>query len=651
MKTRRAAALATVLLMALMGCSSDSPTEPSTGGGSGGSNNPPTSDIAITLTAANPNPVVGSSTLITARATTAGNNVVDGTAIEFSTTFGNFVETAEVFALRTTASGAATVTLTSATAGTALVTARLGAISRTITVTFKVDGGGGGVGPTISSVNPASGPPAGNQIVTITGTNLKGPVRVFFGGKEATIVSATETEIRVITPPATLAAGSEFLSVDVRVITEAGTPSEGAATLTNGYRYEQEILTPSVTTLSPTTGPNEGNTRFTIFGSGFQSPVKVFFGSGATEVEVEVISVTFSQIQAITPPASGLGASFINNTVSMRVLNLASNTQVTFANAFRYGPMIEITGFQPATGSHLGGDRITIFGFGFDDPVSVSIGDIPAQVIRVSGTEVIVLTSGLLDCGTAASGPITVTNLEQSGTQNNTATSAATFTYLVTTKILGVSPLPLVEGGVATITVDDPGLGAVKFSVGGKTVFPTSPLPTDPFAVTAFTIVVPTGFNFDEEDCLTGGNVSGTRNTITDFDVVFENILNGCTADISVPIAPLDTTCVTDPEITVSPAGAFGNVNEGTMVDRVFTVTNIGGVPVSGMSISGVTAPFNVQVPLGTTSLAAGASTNFTIRFSPPVTGVATLYDGITASVNFTGGSFDVALSGTGVVP
>ena len=654
MRTRTAAVLATVLLLALAGCQSKSPTEPTTGGGGGGgTTNPPTSDIVITLTATNPNPIVGSSTLITARVTSGGSVVVDGTAIEFATNFGLFSETADTFALRTTTAGAATVTLSSDTVGTATVTARLGAVSRSITVTFRVeDGGGGGTGPTITSVNPSSGPPSGNQIVTITGTNLRSPVRVFFGAKEATVISATETQIRVVTPPTNLGPTTEFQLVDVRVLTEVGLPTEGSATLTDGYRYELEILTPSVITVSPSSGPNEGNTRITIFGEGFQSPVKVFFGAGTTQVEVEVISVTFSQIQAITPPASGLGASFINNSVSMRVLNVASNTQVTFASAFRYGPKIEITGFLPASGSHLGGDRITIFGFGFDDPVSVSIGGNPAQVIRVSGTEIVATTSALLACAAGGGGPVVVTNLEQSGDANNTATSAAQFTYVVTTKILGLTTaLPMVEGGIAIITVDDPGFGNVKFTVGGKTVFPTPTQAADPFAPTDFTIVVPTGLTFDEEDCLTAGGVTGTRNAITDFDVVFENILTGCSTTISLPIAPLNTDCVTEPAIAVSPvAGAFPITPEGTSNAIVFTVTNIGGVPVSGLNLSGVAAPFSTTSALSATSLAPGGTANFTITFSPPVTGVDTPYTG-TVNVNFVGGSVAVDLTGTGDAP
>ncbi|MBI2212772.1 MAG: IPT/TIG domain-containing protein [Acidobacteria bacterium] len=649
MKTRTVATIATVLLLALFGCQSESPTEPSTGGGGG--TTPPTSDITITLTASNVNPPVGSSAVITARATSAGANVVNGTAIEFATTFGSFVETAGTFALRTTSGGAANVTLTSAEVGSAVVTARLGNVSKSITINFEVDGGSGD-GPQISSVTPSSGPPSGNQVVTIVGSNFRTPVRVFFGSKEATVVSVTDTQIKAVTPATNLAASEQFREVDVRVIAEAGTANEAAATLTNGYRYELEILTPSIEHVSPASGPNEGNTRITIFGSGFQSPAKVFFGAGATQVELDVTSVTFSQIQATTPAASGLGSSFLNSSVSVRVLNLASGTQATLANAFRYGPEIEITGVSPSVGTHLGGDRVTVFGFGFDDPVQVSIAGIPAQVVRVSGTEVVVLT-GAIQCdgggGGAGGGSVVVTNLEQpAGT--GTATLDNGFTYRVTTKILSVSPLPLVEGAGGSIVVDDPGFGNVKLSIGGKTVFPAPAAASDAFAATTFTFVVPAGLEFETDDCITGGGVTGTIDVVTDFEIEFENILNGCGATISVPIAPAAPTCVTEPAITVSPAGSFGVVAEGATADILFTVTNIGGVPVSGLNVSGVVAPFSVLVPLNTTSLAPAGSAQFTLRFSPPVTGTDADYSA-PAAVDFSGGTFALPLSGSGNAP
>jgi len=647
MKTRTVATLATVLLLALFGCQSESPTEPSTGGGGG--TTPPTSDISITLTASNAAPLAGSSVVITAKATSAGANVVNGTAIEFATTFGTFVETEGVYALRTTNSGAATVTLTSPDVGTAVVTARLGSVSKSITVNFRVNGG---VGPQVSAVVPASGPPSGNQVVTIFGSNFKTPVRVFFGSKEATIVSVTDTQIKAITPPTNLAAADEFLEVDVRVISEAGSANEASGSLVKGYRYELEILTPNIIHVSPASGPNEGNTRITIFGSGFQSPAKVFFGAGNSQVELDVVSVTFGQIQAITPPASGLGSDFQNNSVDIRVLNLASNKEATLSSAFRYGPKIEITGVSPAVGSHLGGQRVTIFGFGFDDPVQVTLADVPAQVIRVSGTEVVVLSGALLECGSGGggtAGEVKVTNLEQpSGT--GTASLGNGYAYQVTTKILSVSPLPLVEGAAGSIVVDDPGSGSVKFTIGGKTVFPSPAAAPQPGEPTTFTFTVPTGLQYDEDACTTGGGVTGTIKVVTDFDIEFENILNGCGATISIPIAPASPSCATDPTISVSPSGAFGTRAEGTFFDIQFTVTNIGGVQVSGLSLGPLTAPFSLQSPLTANTLAPLGTAQFTIRFSPPVTGVDTPYTG-SVDVLFAGGTFNVPFTGTGDAP
>lgn len=650
MKTRTVATLATVLLLALFGCQSESPTEPSTGGG-GGTTTPPTSDITITLTAANAAPLAGSSVLITAKATSAGSNVVNGTAIEFATTFGTFIETSDVYALRTTASGAATVTLTSAEVGTAVVTARLGAVSKSITVNFRVDGG---VGPQITSVVPNSGPPSGNQIVTINGSGFKAPVRVFFGSKEATIVSATETQIKAVTPSVNLAASDEFLEVDVKVVAEAGTATEASGTLAKGYRYELEILTPSLTHVSPASGPNEGNTRISIIGSGFQSPVKVFFGAGATQVELDVVSVTFGQIQAITPPASGIGASFLNSSVSLRVLNLASNKEATLESAFRYGPKIEITGVSPSIGSHLGGQRVTIFGFGFDDPVLVSLAGVPAQVIRVSGTEVIVLSGGLQNCdssgGAGSAGEVVVTNLEQpAGT--GTATISSAYSYQVTTKILGVSPLPLVEGGGASVVINDPGTGSVKFTVGGKTVFPAPASAPQPSGATTFTFTVPTGLVFDTDDtCTSAGGVAGSIEITTDFEVGFENILTGCKTSINVPIAPLNPTCVTDPTATSTPAtgttidfGSQAAAAGPTLVPKVFLITNIGGVNLT-VNTPLVTGDFIVSGPATPAVIGPGQSVQFNVTFDPTVVGPATG----TLTIPTTGGDFDWDLTGNG---
>ncbi|MEQ1643582.1 MAG: LamG-like jellyroll fold domain-containing protein, partial [Pyrinomonadaceae bacterium] len=83
--------------------------------------------------------------------------------------------------------------------------------------------------PTVTSVNPTSGPTAGGNSVTITGTNFTGASGVTFGGAACPITSNNGTEI-VCTAPAH-AAGA----VSVEVTTPGGT--NAANTL---YTYEAE---------------------------------------------------------------------------------------------------------------------------------------------------------------------------------------------------------------------------------------------------------------------------------------------------------------------------------------------------------------------------------------------------------------------------
>ncbi|GGZ71915.1 hypothetical protein GCM10010371_34510 [Streptomyces subrutilus] len=76
--------------------------------------------------------------------------------------------------------------------------------------------------PTVTSVTPNSGPVAGGDLVTITGTDLTGST-VDFGGVPATGVTCTATSCTVSTPAH--AAGT----VDVRVTTPGGTSPVTAA--------------------------------------------------------------------------------------------------------------------------------------------------------------------------------------------------------------------------------------------------------------------------------------------------------------------------------------------------------------------------------------------------------------------------------------
>jgi hypothetical protein len=95
--------------------------------------------------------------------------------------------------------------------------------------------------PTVSSVNPNGGPPAGGTAVSITGTNFAAPATVTVGGAPATgVVVASPTRITATTPAH--AAGI----VDVVVQTNGM-----SATLASGYFYFTPPPAASFYTLAP----------------------------------------------------------------------------------------------------------------------------------------------------------------------------------------------------------------------------------------------------------------------------------------------------------------------------------------------------------------------------------------------------------------
>jgi hypothetical protein len=615
-------------LFLLSGCSSETPTAP-TGGSGGGGTTPPVG-AAVVVTVSNPNPIVSSTSTITATVTQDGQPVANGTAVEFSTNFGTFTDTAAATTIRTTTNGVATATLTATTAGNATVTVRVNNVSRTANVLFRVDGGGTSTSPTISSVSPATSKPAGGQVITITGTNFVAPVRVLFGTKEATIVSVSPTQIKVIAPSINLGATQQFQNVNITVITQAGSASEQSTTFTTPFRYEIEILTPVIYAVSPSSGPKEGNTRITIIGEGFQAPVKVYFctagsagGNLTNQVELDVQQVTFGQIIAMTPPASGLGFDLgdgeSNSTgqVVLRVQNVNSNTDTVQAAAFRYGPNMRITAVGPGFGPAEGGTLVTIDGWGFDDPVAVSIGGVAATPIKVSGTQIVARTGAALirGCSAGTGGGVTVVNIEDA----SHAESDISFVYIVT-KPSVVSISPLTEGQLGLITINNPGAGIPEVKIGDAFAIVTATTDNGDGTVT-YSFIVPPGLPYQTRTCSAGGEAP----IATAFPILFTNTTTGCATN------PLNVT-VNPPaagDLSVNPNPLTMTTTTGTPVNGVFNIVNLGNGPLNVTSVTqlsggacGISGPAFVATTLsGACSAAAypvtfsGATTSCTAVF------------------------------------
>ena len=213
--------------------------------------------------------------------------------------------------------------------------------------------------PTVSAVNPASGPVAGGTSVTITGTNLTGAALVHFGTSAATSLTVVSgTEITATSP-----AGSAG-TVDVTVTTPSGT---SATSSSDQFAYEASpppppVGAPTVTGISPSSGPASGGTSVTITGTNLTGATSVDFGTGAA-TSFAVVSDT--KITAISPAG-------IAGTLDVRVTTPAGTSATGSADQFTY----EVPTPPPAAiGYWLVGKDGGVFSFG--NPTPGYYGSIP----------------------------------------------------------------------------------------------------------------------------------------------------------------------------------------------------------------------------------------------------------------------------------
>jgi len=656
-------ALLTLLLL-LAACKGETPTAPPVTGTPPGGSIPPTG-ATLTVTASNTSPIIDSTVVVTATVTQNGTAVPNGTAVEFTTTSGTFTDVTPgvTSIIRTTTNGVATVNLTQSTPGLARVTATVNNITRSVDVTFRTEAPcvppdprcPVSTAPTITSVTPSVGKPTGGETIRITGTNFIGPLRVLFDLGTGTPVQALITNsganfIDVITPAVTLGAGNtQQIAADIIVITQVGSATEGRVVAADAFTFRNTILTPIIYSLTPTSGPINGSTRVVIVGEGFQSPVQVFFGSA----EAQVVSVDFSQIIVMSPDARSTnpnGSGTVTGPVDVRVVNINSNTRGSSPEQFRYVAKMQITAISPLVGPAVGGTDVTIDGVGFDAPVQVLFGTAPpteAQVIRVSGTQILVRTPSLANACSGGAGGITVTNIEN----GDSATSSNVFTFVgVQPQILSATS-PVTAGNNITAVVQNPGVGplgsaTIRFVLGNGTASGTFTIIPSPSTITAgngnqnFSVAVPlTGFTFPTTSCTTGGGLPGTILTGIDVPLTFRNVTTECTDTVTVHVDPASPVCVAAPppqaQVTAPATGCAFAVSPFPGTGGT-TVTFRNGAAAGSRSLT-VTLGANTGTNPGdftttppSTTIAPGSTGNFSVTFTPAAAGPRS------ATLNFT---------------
>ena len=144
--------------------------------------------------------------------------------------------------------------------------------------------------PTIISISPVSGLPAGGNKVTITGTDFSTTVAndiVDFGaGNPATISSATAGKITIDAAPP----GSGAVSVTVTV--------SGVTSNAMTYTY---AAAPTVTALYSANGPMSGGTTIIITGNNFVGPGAVTAVDFATTAATSFTVNSNTNISAVVP--------------------------------------------------------------------------------------------------------------------------------------------------------------------------------------------------------------------------------------------------------------------------------------------------------------------------------------------------------------
>src|SRR6516164_6782560 len=187
--------------------------------------------------------------------TITGTNFSDATAVRFgSNAAGSFTVDGATQITATSPAGVGTVDVTVTTEG------GTSAISSGDRFTY-------GSAPTVTNVNPNTGPTSGGASVTITGTNFSGATAVRFGSNAAgsfTVDSATQI---TATSPAGVG------TVDVTVTTAGGTSA-----ISSGDRFTYGSA-PTVTNVNPNAGPTSGGASVTITGTNFSGATAVRFGS------------------------------------------------------------------------------------------------------------------------------------------------------------------------------------------------------------------------------------------------------------------------------------------------------------------------------------------------------------------------------------
>ncbi len=428
--------------------------------------------------------------------------------------------------------------------------------------------------PTLTSINPSSGPSAGGNQVVLTGTGFTGATNVNVGALNVSSSNFTvdsDTQITIPSFPAH-AAGGVLVSVD--------TP--GGTSNTQSYTYN---AVPTLTNLSPSSGPIAGGNQVVLTGTDF---------TGATNVNVGAINVSSSnftvdsatQITIPSFPAHAAGGV----SVSVDTPNGTSNIQT-----YTYNAVPTLTNLSPSSGPIAGGNQVVLTGTDFTGATNVNVG-----AINVSSSNFTVDSATQITIPSFpahAAGGVSVSVDTPNGTSNTQP-----YTYNAAPTLTSVNPSsgPTAGGNQVVLTGTDftgatnVNVGAINvsssnFTVDSATQITVPNFPAHAAGGVAVSVDTPDGtsttqtYTYDAVPTLTSlsstsGPTSGSTVTLTGTGFNTATDVNVGSHDIT------NFTINSDTSITANfPANAAGPVS--------VTVTNPGGTSTPALTYTYLALP------------------------------------------------------------
>ncbi len=304
--------------------------------------------------------------------------------------------------------------------------------------------------PDLTGVTPDSGPSAGGQRVTLTGSGFVAGMTVRFGTVAADAVDVTSPTQATVTTPAR-AAGT----VAVAVTTPGGSDS-----VDDAYTF---VAAPTLTAVAPAVGPIGGGTTVTVAGTGLRPGVRIEIGGQpAALVSIDPAGTSAT----VLTPAHAPGV--------VPVTAATAGGTATLPGAFTYTDAPTLASVAPGAGPTAGGTSATLTGSGFTAGMQVRLGGVLATVgsVNPAGTVASVTTPA------HAPGVVDVSVVTAGGSTS----LPGGFEYVVAPTLVSVTPAAGPTTGGQSVTLSGSGLRTdmqVRFGGTLATLVAVNPAGTD----------------------------------------------------------------------------------------------------------------------------------------------------------------------------